>query len=56
MKTSVIEKGEAAGIHKWFKKHKDEKYADILEKVVKDMRDNLSLNRNNFVLRKITLE
>ncbi len=38
VKVSIVEKGDAAKILKWFKKHKDEKYADILEEVVKEFR------------------
>jgi len=43
MKVSVLEKGDAAKILEWFKKHKDEEYADILEEVVKESRKGFNL-------------
>jgi hypothetical protein len=43
MKIFIVEKGNAAKILKWFRSHKDEEYADILEDVVNESRDRLSL-------------
>ena len=43
MKISIIEKGDAARILGWFKEHKDEEFADVLEEVVKESRKELSL-------------
>ncbi len=43
MKVSVVEKGNAAKILEWFKKHRDEEYADILDEVVKGSRKRLNL-------------
>jgi len=43
MKISVVEKGNASKILKWFKTHKDEEYANLLEEVVKKSREELSL-------------
>ncbi len=42
-KVVMVEKGNAAKILEWFKKHKDEEYADILSKVVEESRDKLLL-------------
>jgi len=43
VKVSIVEKGDAAKILEWFKKHKDEGYADILEEVVKECRKEFNL-------------
>jgi|GEM_PF-3541217 len=43
MKTAIMEKGNIVKILKWFKAHSDEEYADILEEVVKESRNKLSL-------------
>ncbi len=43
MKVSILEKGNAAKLLEWFKAIKDEEYADILERVLKESRKNLTL-------------
>jgi len=43
VKVSIVEKGDAAKILEWFKRHKDEEYADILEGVVKECRKDFNL-------------
>ena len=43
MKISVVEKGNATKMLKWFRTHKDGEYADILRDVVKESRDRLFL-------------
>ncbi len=39
----TLEKGDAGKILDWFKMHKDEEYADILERIVKESREKLNL-------------
>ncbi len=40
---SVLEKGNATKILEWFKDHRDDEYAKVLEKVVKESRKKLTL-------------
>lgn len=42
-KVAITEKGDAKKILEWFKAHKDDEYATILEKTVKESRDKLTL-------------
>jgi hypothetical protein len=43
VKTTVVEKGNAKKILEWFRNHKDEEFASILEDVVAESRKELSL-------------
>lgn len=42
-KITIVERGDAKKVLEWFKFHKDEEYAAILEEIVKDSRDELTL-------------
>jgi hypothetical protein len=42
-KTVVLEKGNALKILEWFRLHKDEGYANIVERAVKKSREELAL-------------
>jgi hypothetical protein len=43
MELSIVEKGDAAKILDWFKRHTDVEYADLLEEVVRESRKELKL-------------
>jgi len=43
VRLSIIEKGDVAKVLEWFKSHRDDEYADILGKTVKENRDKLLL-------------
>ena len=42
-KTTLVEKGNPAKILEWFKSHRDDEYASILERVVEDAREKMTL-------------
>ncbi len=42
-KALILEKGDVKRILEWFKLHKDEEYADILEGAVKEHREEFTL-------------